>query len=80
MKPDKTLLLSQSDVSSLLGMEAAISAIEAAFAAHGRGEAQMPPKVYLALPAHDGDLQRCADLTGASWAPGVAFVCGAKSS
>ncbi|XXY52181.1 ornithine cyclodeaminase family protein [Sorangium sp. So ce269] len=57
MKPEKTLLLSRSDVASLLAMDAAIAAVEAAFAAHGRGEAAMPPKVYLGLPAHDGDLR-----------------------
>ncbi|WP_437964679.1 ornithine cyclodeaminase family protein [Sorangium sp. So ce260] len=57
MKPEKTLLLSQSDVVSLLAMDAAIAAVEAAFVAHGRGEAAMPPKVYLGLPAHDGDLR-----------------------
>ncbi|WP_275935410.1 hypothetical protein [Sorangium cellulosum] len=38
-------------------MEAAVAAVEAAFAAHGRGEAAMPPKVYPGLPAHDGDLR-----------------------
>ncbi|WP_437586320.1 hypothetical protein [Sorangium sp. So ce1000] len=52
MKPEKTRFLSQSEVASLLAMEAAVAAVEAAFAAHGRGEAAMPPKVYLALSAH----------------------------
>jgi len=31
--------------------------VEGAFAAHGRGEALMPAKVYLALPQHHGDFR-----------------------
>lgn len=57
MNADKTLLLSQSDVASLLSMDTAVAAVESAFAAYGRGEAVMPPKVYLALAAYDGDLR-----------------------
>lgn len=38
-------------------METAVRAIEAAFAAHGRGETQMPAKVYLDFPEHNGDLR-----------------------
>ncbi|HKQ68306.1 MAG TPA: ornithine cyclodeaminase family protein [Polyangiaceae bacterium] len=52
-----TLILSQSDVRSVLTMEAAIAAVEGAFLAHGRGEALMPPKVYLGLPQHHGDFR-----------------------
>ena len=38
-------------------MDAAVRAVEAAFAAHGRGETQMPPKVYLEFPEYHGDLR-----------------------
>jgi alanine dehydrogenase len=57
MKPDKTLLLSRADVRALVSMKDALAAVEGAFAAHGRGQAQMPPKVYLTLDEHDGDLR-----------------------
>jgi alanine dehydrogenase len=53
----KTLLLTQQDVRSLCTMERAIEAVDRAFAAHGRGETQMPPKVYLGLPQHGGDFR-----------------------
>lgn len=52
-----TLLLSRSDVHSLLSMSTAIAAVESAFRAHGEGTALMPPKVYLDLPAYHGDLR-----------------------
>ncbi|HXX93348.1 MAG TPA: ornithine cyclodeaminase family protein, partial [Planctomycetota bacterium] len=53
----KTLILTREDVRSLLTMEEAIPAVEAAFAAHGRGEALMPPKLYLPLEKHHGDFR-----------------------
>jgi alanine dehydrogenase len=53
----KTLVLSREDVRSLLTMEAALPAVEAAFAAHGRGETIMPPKLYLPLEKHHGDFR-----------------------
>lgn len=53
----KTLVLSHEDVRAVLSMKDAVPAIEAAFAAHGRGDAMMPPKVYLSLEAHDGDFR-----------------------
>lgn len=53
----KTRILTQSEVRSLLSMAAAVPAVEAAFAAHGRGETQMPVKVYLDLPRLDGDFR-----------------------
>lgn len=67
----KTLLLSRSDVASLLTMEATLAAVEAAFLAHGRGEARMPPKVYLGLESFDGDLRAMpayvAGAAGVKW-------------
>jgi alanine dehydrogenase len=67
----KTLVLTQRDVASLLTMEAAVPAVEAAFRAHGRGEALMPPKVYVALEAEGGDFRAMpayiAGAAGVKW-------------
>ena len=67
----KTLLLTQQDVRALCTMERAIEAVERAFAAHGRGEALMPPKVYLGLPQHGGDFRAmpsyAAGAAGVKW-------------
>lgn len=49
------LWLSDEDVASLLTVKEAIPLVEAAFAAIGKGQAQMPPKVYLIFK--DGDLR-----------------------
>jgi len=57
MTQPKTLLLSRADVLSLLSMADAVPAVESAFAAHAEGRAQMPPKVYLDLRDHGGDLR-----------------------
>jgi ornithine cyclodeaminase/alanine dehydrogenase len=53
----QTLMLSQSDVRSVVTMDAALSVVERAFVAHGMGESVMPPKVYLSLPQHHGDFR-----------------------
>ncbi len=53
----QTLILTKRDVASLLTMDVAIPAVEAAFAAHARGEAIMPAKVYLSLEKHGGDFR-----------------------
>ncbi|WP_050435748.1 alanine dehydrogenase [Chondromyces crocatus] len=67
----KTLLLSRNDVASLLTMEATLAAVEAAFLAHGRGEVQMPSKVYLSFEAEGGDLRAmpayAAGAAGVKW-------------
>lgn len=57
MKSTKTIVLTQADVRSLVDMPAAVAAVEEAFAAHARNETQMPVKVYLDLPEHDGDFR-----------------------
>jgi alanine dehydrogenase len=49
--------LSESDVRSLLTPAEAVPLVEAAFAALGRGDAQMPPKMYLDFKEHGGDLR-----------------------
>jgi len=53
----KTLLLGRKDLEKILTMELALPAVEAAFAAHGRGDVLMPPKLYLPLPKHRGDFR-----------------------
>ncbi len=53
----ETLILTQSEVRSALTMEAAVDAVEKAFAAQARGETLMPAKVYLDLPQHEGDFR-----------------------
>ena len=67
----KTLLLSQSDVRAVLSMDRAVSAVQKAFLAHGRGETLMPPKVYLPLPQHHGDFRAMpayvAGAAGVKW-------------
>lgn len=53
----ETLLLTQSDVRSLVTVEEAVAAVEEAFAAHGRGETLMPAKVYIDLERYHGDFR-----------------------
>ena len=66
-----TLLLTQSQVRSLLPMDVVVPAVERAFAAHGRGEARMPSKVYLEIPEHAGDFRAMpaslGDAAGVKW-------------
>jgi ornithine cyclodeaminase/alanine dehydrogenase len=64
-----TLLLTQSEVRSLLDMSRAMAAVEQAFVAHAGGKTQMPPKVYLDFPQHDGDLRAMP-----AWMEGAAGV------
>jgi alanine dehydrogenase len=52
-----TLLLNGDDVRALLAPQDAVKAVESALAAHGRGETVMPAKVYLPLPAFEGDFR-----------------------
>ncbi len=64
-------LLTQSQVRDLVRMDVAVSAVEAAFVAHGKGQTQMPPKVYLDFPQHHGDLRAMpaamGDAVGLKW-------------
>ncbi|MBT8450652.1 MAG: ornithine cyclodeaminase family protein [Deltaproteobacteria bacterium] len=62
----KTRMLTRSEVERLATMEVAVSSVERAFAAFGRGEASMPPKVYLPIPDHDGDFRAMPSRLGAS--------------
>src|SRR6185295_9478627 len=45
-------------------MDLAIPAVESAFAAHGRGEVIMPPKLYLPLEKYSGDFRAMPSLLG----------------
>ena len=60
----KTLVLSGKDLENILTMELAIPAVERAFAAHGRGETVMPPKLYLPLQMYNGDFRAMPSLMG----------------
>jgi ornithine cyclodeaminase/alanine dehydrogenase len=68
----KTLVLTQSEVRSVLTMESAVTAVEEAFASFARGEAQMPAKVYLDLSKYDGDFRAMPAYAGGS--AGVKWV------
>lgn len=50
-------MLPRKDLEKVLTMELAVGAVERAFAAHGRGETLMPPKLYLPLERHRGDFR-----------------------
>lgn len=61
-----TVVLTQSEVRAVLTMDKAVDAVEEAFAAFGRGEAQMPAKVYLDLPEYAGDFRAMPSYTSGS--------------
>lgn len=52
-----TLLLDSDDVRANAPMKAVIPAVEAAFGAYERGDAQMPAKSYIDLPQYSGDFR-----------------------
>ena len=53
----KTLILNSKEVLELLDMREVLPAVEEGFAAHGKGETIMPPKVYLPLTEYHGDFR-----------------------
>jgi ornithine cyclodeaminase/alanine dehydrogenase len=65
----RLLFLDAQAVQSLMAMPQIIEAVHAAFVAYGRGEARMPPKVYLDVP--DGDFRAMpayvAGAAGVKW-------------
>lgn len=67
----KTLVLTRSEIEKIATMELAVRAVERAFAAFGRDEATMPPKVYLSIEDHDGDFRampaRLGESAGIKW-------------
>ncbi|MFC7069790.1 ornithine cyclodeaminase family protein [Halobaculum lipolyticum] len=72
----KTLLLNSDDVHENAEMAELVPAIEEAFAAYQRGDAQMPPKSYIDLPEYNGDFRSMpAYLDAGDWdAAGVKWV------
>ncbi|PSQ07806.1 ornithine cyclodeaminase family protein [Halobacteriales archaeon QS_6_71_20] len=72
----ETLLLNGDDVHENAEMAELVPAIESAFAAYQRGDAQMPPKSYIDLPEYDGDFRSMpAYLDAGDWdAAGVKWV------
>jgi alanine dehydrogenase len=56
-KEMETLILSEEDVKKLLTLEEVTDSVESAFRMKGLGHAQMPPKQYLFLNKHNGDLR-----------------------
>ncbi|ADJ13432.1 ornithine cyclodeaminase [Halalkalicoccus jeotgali B3] len=72
----QTLLLNGEDVAENARLSELIPAIEDAFAAYERGDAQMPPKSYIDLPQYNGDFRSMpAYLDAGSWdAAGIKWV------
>jgi alanine dehydrogenase len=72
----ETLLLNPQDVTANARMEEVIRAVEDAFAAYERGDAQMPAKSYIDLTEYDGDFRSMpAYLRAQDWdAAGIKWV------
>ncbi|MCH7661581.1 MAG: ornithine cyclodeaminase family protein [Euryarchaeota archaeon] len=72
----KTLLLNSDDVAANARLAELIPAVEDAFAAYERGDAQMPPKSYIDLPQYNGDFRSMpAYLDAGTWdAAGIKWV------
>lgn len=66
-----TLLLSSAQVAQCLRIDEAIRAVESAFRSYHRKEAQMPPKSYIDLSEHGGDVRsmpaRVGDSVSVKW-------------
>jgi len=70
----ETLFLGRAEVRRLLPMDTALRVVEAAFAAHGRGETRMPAKIYLDLPEFQGDFRAMPAYIPSLGAAGVKWV------
>jgi alanine dehydrogenase len=72
----QTLLLDKEAVHENAPMRELVRAIEDAFAAYERGDAQMPPKSYIDLPQYNGDFRSMpAYLDAGDWdAAGIKWV------
>ena len=72
----QTLLLNDDDVHENANMAELVPAIEEAFAAFERGDAQMPPKSYIDLPQYNGDFRSMpAYMDAGDWdAAGIKWV------
>jgi len=76
MDDRSTLLLTSQEVDAEMPMGELIGALEDAFGAYAREEAQMPPKSYIDLPQYNGDFRSMpAYLDAADWdAAGIKWV------
>jgi alanine dehydrogenase len=72
----QTLLLNSEDVHENADMAELVPAVEEAFAAFERGDAQMPPKSYIDLPQYNGDFRSMpAYMDAGDWdAAGIKWV------
>jgi alanine dehydrogenase len=72
----QTLLLNSDDVHENADMAELVPAVEEAFAAFERGDAQMPPKSYIDLPQYNGDFRSMpAYMDAGDWdAAGIKWV------
>ena len=57
METSKTLILSKSDVESLMKMKEAMKAVQNAFGSFTLGKTVMPSKIYINLPKYEGDFR-----------------------
>ncbi len=57
MNIKKTLILTAAQVKRLCHIKGIIGAVESSFADYAKGQAQMPPKVYLDLKKYNGDFR-----------------------
>ncbi|WP_458188820.1 ornithine cyclodeaminase family protein [Haladaptatus sp. NG-WS-4] len=53
----QTVVLTSTDIEACASMDDVIGAVEAAFGAYARGDAQMPAKSYIDLPQYNGDFR-----------------------
>jgi len=64
-------MLTRAQIEEVADMGDAVEAVASAFAAQAKDEAQMPPKVYLDLPEHEGDFRAMpaamGDAAGVKW-------------
>ncbi len=53
----QTLILTRRHIQKLVDLKKTIRAVEQAFVDYDKGEARMPPKIYLDLPEYNGDFR-----------------------
>mgnify|MGYP006285203629 CR=1 FL=1 len=67
----RTRILTRAELEGLATMGEVVDAVEGAFRAHAEGRTQMPAKVYLSLPEHQGDFRAMPaameDVAGFKW-------------
>ncbi len=73
-RPLRTLMLTAREVPALIDLRAALRLVRAAFRLHGQGRTQMPAKLYITIPEHDGDLRAMPAYIAAMRACGLKWV------